>query len=158
MAQTAHNAKESWGPTRTIIYRGKALPGPHALLSESCALSFVLYYFSLDLGSPVSPVGYCDMLGAIGLHSPVGRGVLPSLILRSAGVQASGFLLLARSGKTCSSQEGSLTLPSDSPCVSVCAWISTEIPHSSCPGIFSSSWWKWLFSAPHQAGSCGSSW
>lgn len=38
-----------------------------------------------------------------------------------------------------------------------CARISTEIPHSSCTGIFSSNWWGWLRSASHQAGSPASS-
>jgi len=138
VAQSACSPKESWGPTRVVIYQGKGLQGLHHLLSESRAFAVVPYHPSLDLGCPHSPAGCCYRLRATGLHGPVGRGALPTLGLSSAGVQASGCLLFPRSRKTCSSQVGSLTLPADSLGVSVCARASTETLHSSCTGIFSS--------------------
>lgn len=81
----------------------------------------------------------------------------PTLSLLSVGVQASGHLLLPWSSKKRSSQVGSLTPPADMPGVSTCARIATEIPCSSCTGIFSSDRWDWFFSASHQAGSSASS-
>lgn len=41
------------------------------------------YHFSLDVGSPGSPVGCCSMLCATGLHGPVERDVLPTLGISS---------------------------------------------------------------------------
>lgn len=151
------------GSTAGLKPQGRSLGYQHTSLFTRGELYWDLsihHYslpFSVDLGSPHSPVGCCCVLCAFGVHSLVGRDELPTLSLLSVGVQASGHLLLPWSSKKFSSQVGSLTPPADSPGVSAWARIATEIPCSSCTGIFSSDRWDWFFSASHQAGSSASS-
>lgn len=139
--QPACSPKASWGPTWIISYGGRLYwDCTTCLLRPLCSLLFLTVFLCmgvvqaalLDAAMCCVPLGY--MAPWEGMLFQFLGSPLPLL---SWGKRLSFASLVQQNMFR---QVGSLTLPADSLGVSVCARISSEIPHSSCTGFFSSKW------------------